>query len=115
MRIADAAATIWQTGPRLVEDSACRYCWQDVERPAFVGPPVPHTTACPWRSMERIADFVEQAVGSMHRVWTKAGESGRGDWKEFAEMGDILYHATDGEMGACGRYDTPECGGEGES
>lgn len=59
----------------------------------------------------RLAEFAEEAIASMHRVWTKAVEAGRGDWKELVEMGDILYHATDGEKGACGRYDMPECAG----
>lgn len=69
------------------------------------------------RIAELEADVALQRA-SMARVWGKAraalDESGdlRVTYKEYVEMGDILYHVTGGQSGECGGYDGPPCTGQ---
>lgn len=58
----------------------------------------------------------ERLLASAIRVWNKYGaESDRSDWKAWVELGDVLYHVTDGREGRCGRYDGPPCGEGGDA
>lgn len=51
----------------------------------------------------------ELMIASMARVWGKVQGSARAEYKQYVEMGDILYHATNGEQGRCGGYYGPPC------
>jgi hypothetical protein len=55
---------------------------------------------------ERSADreLLDRCLASMARVWSHLDDARR-EWKHFAEMGDILYYATEGKQGACAGYE----------
>lgn len=59
-----------------------------------------------------LLDERELMIDSMARVWGKVQGSERADYKQYVEMGDILYHVTDGAQGRCGGYDAPPCKSE---
>jgi hypothetical protein len=83
----------------------CYYCLGD-------GYGEPHQPDCPMLAMPKILGVLEQCdlmLDSMARVWGKAERHEREGYKEYVEMGDILYHATDGQRGRCGGYDGPPC------
>lgn len=52
------------------------------------------------------AEERDRMIAAMARVWAHLEDNQR-DWNHFASMGDVLYHATNGEKGACAEYD--EC------
>lgn len=54
-----------------------------------------------------MTDLLDYCLASMARVWSKVQGSEQADYKQYVEMGDILFHATDGKDGACLRYDEP--------
>jgi hypothetical protein len=87
------------------DEGGCWFCGQVTGEDGHRGP-------CPWLSLPRIIAALEERermIVSMTRVWGKAQESERADYKQYVELGDILYHATDGERGRCGQYDGAPC------
>lgn len=71
-----------------------------------------HFEECPMIRMPAIVAALEsreRMIASMARVWGKVQSDVRAEYKQYVEMGDLLYHETNGEQGACGQYDGPPC------
>ena len=115
MSLLGDARRLGKEGPPSIYDTAfCGRCGARRTGDAADG----HAPDCPWLAMPKIVaalETYERCLDSMARVWNKtraAYQEGHDAWatyKEYVEMGDSLYHATDGERGACGRYDGPPC------
>jgi hypothetical protein len=43
------------------------------------------------------------------RVWSNNRDRDALGYKEFAALGDVLYHLSDGAFGRCEKYDSEEC------